>query len=297
MRTKTLIGISLFLLCICMVASAAVTRHEAEVTPAASVPDDDDATCGNWIEWADGSASNGYVLATAVTTEEFKFIFQGSGLDLVFPEQGDGGTYDWIVDEGLPSQLTGSGTQLGAGGPQTVTNLVAQGTLDASALHTCRLTLTNTGVLRLDAWDVYDDPGTRIRVEDDDPNVVLVNWTTGSADGTSDDGDIAWSLFGPGATATINFEGNSIAVIGIKRWDGGLADFNIDSGAVTGTISFQGNAGYITRWPNLLANNLGPGPHTCTIDMNAGSAFVLTFDGFDLQGPGVPVELSVFSSE
>ena len=275
------------------------TRFEAESTGA--VKDKNDAVGYDSINGvvgraADAAASNGEVLFTLGTDRKMKVIFAGTGIDLVAPQTSDGALFSWTLDEGAQ---TGTGTTIGAGGPQTSIPIVSG---LPNGLHTLEIEKTFPSssedfVLRVDAFDVHDS-ADRTRYEQDDPAISYSPglWNTSDSGGDAaqeaSGGTFGWTIV-DGATATLNFDGTGVAAIIASRIDSRVFNYDIDGGAVTGTIDTAAAAvgvgsGIWHRYPYLLANDLSDGPHTLTMTATTGSVggdFIGFLDAIDVFKP------------
>jgi hypothetical protein len=274
------------------------TRYEAE---AMGDPRNSNDICGydsvNGVVGRDfdEAASNGEILYTSGVNRNFKFIFKGTGVDLIGRQDIDGAPFIWIINGGTPSEISGTGTQFGeALVHQQRFPIAASGSLP-NALHTLEIRRdVGDGALRVDAIDVYDD-GQRSYVDQVEDTFVTFSpdaWVLEEfgADSLFEayGGTTAWSIV-DGATVKISFNGTGIALLTMVRWDSKTFDWDID-GVRSGTINAAaGNAlnfGFWHRWPYLLANDLPPGNHTLTIT-NA-SGWVNFVDAFVIDG--TPIE-------
>lgn len=281
-------------------AVAATIRFEAESTGV--VKDKYDAVGYDSINGVvgrgpDAAASNGELLFTLGTNRKIKIVFAGTGIDLVAPETSDGAEFLWSLDEGAQ---TGTGTTIGAGGAQTTIPIVSG---LPNGLHTLEIEKANAVdfVLRMDAFDVHDS-GERIRFEENDPAITYTPnaWALGDTGGNAAEeasgGTIGYTIV-QGATATLDFEGTGVAANIVSRIDGLVFAYDIDNGAVTGTIDTSADAvgvggGLWHRYPFLLANDLSNGPHTLTLTATTGAAgnvdFIGILDSIDVFAPEIP---------
>lgn len=298
MRSGALMFTLVFLLALAMAAGAAVTRFEAEALTAP--PTGADRTSAGFNVDSNPAESNGQMLYATLGGVDATFIFQGSGISWVGQGRADHCQVDWVVDEGLPSQVSGSFTPL-TGGFQTVQTLVPAGTLDATALHTVRVEQGAGFILTIDAWDV-DDAGSTITYVPEQPDLppwyTYTSWAHNDPNAAGTGGVVSYTTVA-GAAIHYEFTGNSIALLIGNREPANGGDFNwsIDGGALSGTASGRNSAfGDQHRTSRLLANTLGPGNHTLDITVsNIGLAAI--FDGFFIVGTTVPAELSVLSSD
>jgi hypothetical protein len=218
----------------------------------------------------------------------------GTGIDLISRQDTDGGDYHWILDEGAQS---GAGTTVGALQHQTVFPLVSG---LPNTLHTLELRRNGgSGVLRPDAFDVHD-AGSQTRYEQDDPAVTYspgwfsTAWPFDDAAAEASGGTIAVSL-AQNDIASLNFTGTAVSILADVRGDSGIIGYDIDSGALTGSIDLRAqNAlffGNWHRWPVLISNSLSPGNHTLkltSLEANSGGRGAVNFDAIDVFGVPEP---------
>ena len=271
---------------------SATVLHEAESTSPVNIDDIVGYDSINWIvgRGPESTASNGELLfvADANSSRRMKVIFAGTGINLIAPQVGDGSAFSWILDEGAQ---TGWVSTFGTGGPQTSIPIVSG---LPNSLHTLEIYHDGVtgGVLRIDAFEILN-PGIRTRYEQDSPSIVyspgdwVTNDTGSDAAAEASGGTVGFSLVN-NATATLTFTGESVALTGVARNDASRLHYDIDNGAVTGTIDLAAaNAyglGFWHRWPILLANGLGSGSHTLvlTAEINAGA---VNIDAIDVYTP------------
>lgn len=288
------------LLCVLETVHAATTRFEAESTGA--IKDQGDAVGYDSVNGvvgraADPTASNGELLFTGGNNRNFKMIFAGTGVNLISREDTDGGDFDWILDEGV---MSGTGTTLGVARVDQASFPLVSGL--PNTLHTLELRRKSSGTLRPDAFEVLN-AGSQTRYEQDNvaisysPDWLSTNWTADDAAAEASGGSMALSI-SKNATASLNFSGTSVAILADVRGDGGIFDYSIDSGAITGSVDLRAqNAlffGNWHRWPILLSNSLSAGNHTLVLtarEANSGGRGAVTLDAIDVFGVPEPTTL------
>lgn len=280
-------------------ASQVTARFEAESNGVVKGKDDAvgyDSANGVVGRVADASASGGELLVTQGANRSMKLVFVGTGVNLVTNQMPNGAVLEWILDEGA---MTGTVSTAGNGGPQTLIPLVSG--LDKT-LHTIEVRLRESppqspgATLRVDAFEVIDSAG-RTRIENTDPQVIYAGswlgtaWQNGDQNAEEASGASIAVSISQGASATVNFTGEAVALLANVRADGGVFSYSIDGGVATGTIDLRAqNAlgfGNWHRWPILLTNDLLPGAHTLVLtalQANSGGRGAVNFDAIDVYG-------------
>jgi hypothetical protein len=294
------------------VVGSAQTRYEAE---ALGSPRNSGDICGydslNGVvgRAPDVTASNGEVLFTSGPNRNFKFIFKGTGVNLIGREDADGVGFNWVLNGGTPSEMLGSGTMVGPARIDQQSFVIAPNGSLPNRLHTLEIRHNGgVGTLRVDALDVFGD-SPRVYVDDTDATYVTFSpgeWVPGEVGADSAleaiGGSTSWSIV-ENASVSIPFNGTGIAVLVLNRADGRTINWDID-GTLTGTINIAAQNplffGFWHRWPLLIANDLPPGNHTLTI-RNSPTGFVTFIDAFVIDGrpghtPPLLAELESFSA-
>jgi hypothetical protein len=283
-------------------SSGSQARYEAELI--GSPPGVNDVCGYDMFTWwglssPEAGASNNALMYSGYNGATCKFIFAGTGVDLIVKRQGNGGPFNWSLDEGL---ITGSDTcnDAGGGGMQIPITIAAEGTL-ANTLHTLKITSTGTtGVdyLFIDAIDVHDQVLSRTRIESDAWDIVGPSFVTDTGDNapTEASGGLVTYAAGSGVYSEISFTGTGVALIGKMRWDEGQISWNIDSGTYSGTICQGSNtcsgddpgwAGAHHRWSWLLQTGMTNTTHTLQV---LSSTPVIVLDAIDVVDSSTPVE-------
>jgi hypothetical protein len=293
-------------------AGAALTRFEAEVVNTPATTSDSlgfDKQGGFWIDFSEAGNSNGKVIYTATSGASAKFLFVGTGVDLIIRKAGNGGPFTWSLDNGA---ATGSGDCFGDL-TQQFSIPIASGL--PNTMHTLEITaaLSTVGtIVLLDAFDVHDST-PRNRVNDDDlVNIsyssVWAHGDTGFGAPTEAPGGSVTYTTAVGESFSYTFTGTAVALIVVPRQDSFAFNWSIDSGAYTGTVDPQpvAGSGHVAggiwyRYPFILRNDLPDAPHTLTVTIAnaaAGANFIALFDAIDYGSFALtPVELSAFAAE
>lgn len=255
----------------------------------------------NGTAWSDADPDQGPGFDHALDNE-VRFLFRGSGLDLLYVAHPVGENLAWeIVDGGSEGAFnavaSGSFSTFSAAAADSTAQLAAPGSLATDKLHMLRVWpqedagASTPKSISLDAIDVYDSRDFSI---DDSLNVVAEGNPTGTWIPSLEWGDdldrnsipsIAGGVSRSttdGATMTVLFNGGSLAIFG-RQVAGETAtfDWKIDDGGpgLEGTIDQTLDSNLANRWPHVLVNGLSHDEHSLVVtvrnDGGAGTAGAL----------------------
>lgn len=241
---------------------------------------------------------------------EIRILFRGSGVDFTYMRWEQTDRMHWSVD-GVAS----GNTMIWVNPPKMLAQRVVEpGTLNSNDLHILRLwteDLYNDSVcggcsayyklVPFDTVVVWDEQPINYSENDDPQWRYSGNWTQ-VADAAAHGGSYAASTT-VGDYVEIEFNGSSIAVLGAgDETDTGTYAWSLDGGAQTGTVdqSLDGTDEKTVRWPELVLNGLGAGPHTLRLTVAGPGSLLGTgvqIDAVAITGTILPAELSAFQVE
>jgi hypothetical protein len=275
-------------------AQADPTRFEAEIVNAPPTTAD---SAGYdqyqfWADYAEAGNSNGKIKLAATPNVKMKFLFYGTGVDIIVRKAANGGTFSWKLDSGA---TTGTVDLYADTLQQQVAVPVARSL--ALTLHTVEinadLPIDGTAIF-IDAFDVYGNL-PRYRLDDSNAKVHQQpgKWfaDTGLNEPTEAAGGSIIYTTEVGSTVTLQFVGKAISFQGVPRQDSMAFNWSIDHGAYSGTINprpvaAEGHtaAGLWYRWPYILQTGMVDTTHTLTITATPGpdgANFIFCVDSFD----------------
>jgi len=242
--------------------------------------------------WSGGSAMESQTPAAQAT-----FAFTGTSVAWLGMRGPDSGIARVSIDGVFVSQVDMFARSYEVHVPVFVAKNLANGT------HT--LTITVTGLKSTDSQaamspfalvvvDAFDVPAHVVsHIQDTDPDWSYTgNWTF-------DDTTRSWSGWmasissGPGAQATLPFNGTSISWIGYRGPDAGIAQVFID-GSLAGTVDLYFSVARVQ--PIVFTSpQLADGNHTITIEAtgtknSASSGTLVVVDAIDVMRPGTRFE-------
>jgi len=223
---------------------------------------------------------------------ELRFLFRGTGLDLLYAATPVGADLRWeIVDGGTEGNFnsiaSGSFSTLNAASTLNTAQLAVPGSLETDRLHMLRVWPEEGGIgpagpqwISLDAFDVYGNQEFTI---DDSLNVrspanLDGSWIPGPTWGNELDKSEIPSIGGgvsrsttDGATMTVKFNGSSLAIFGSQiAGETATYDWQINGGGpgLEGTIDQTLDSNFAYRWPQVLVNGLSYAENTLVVTVN-----------------------------
>lgn len=191
-----------------------------------------------------------------------EFTFTGTGVDVIAPFDGGGGTVQVTVD----GQTIGAYSQKATSyRPQQV--LYSARHLPSGS-HTVRLAKTTGTYTQLDAFRIVP---SRVTYNNDASLITYHGaWTRAANRGAGDYGDdVCWTRTN-GNSFTVTFTGTGLRLHGPMSTSDGKAAVAVD-GRGGGTLSATHNGGYTPQQALWTIDHLAPGQHTVTVTKTSGT--------------------------
>jgi len=261
---------------------AAATRHE-ETSAAASYSVGWTQSNQGWFAWSGGAA-----LQSSLPGARATFAFTGSSATWIGYRSGNSGIARVILD----------------GAPVAEVDLFARTDEVRAPIYTVKgladthhtLVIEVTGMKNAEAVsnliqvDAFDVPAPAVsHLQDTDPDLAFSGgWAPANA-------SVAWSAgtavaaAGPGAQATLNFQGTAIAWNGYRGPDAGIARVTLD-GVLAGEVDLYSPVHGIQA-AVFTATGLADGDHSLTLEATgqrhpSSSGSLVVVDSFDVTRPG-----------